>query len=163
MSQQLDLLCRDQRPQGFVEGTSFQQVPYPQHGFQGIQRFTDEVLGAQRQGAQASVAGGVGGEHEDRQVFAVRDASVELFEYRKAIELRHVQVENDQVRLEAVEQVQGSQRLGAAQHVGQPLAHQQLFHQIEIGPLVVDDQNAQVGVHTGSGKYWSRWARNEGT
>ena len=80
-----------------VEAARVQEVSNPQHDLEAVERLRQEVLGAGLEGALLRVAGRVGREHQNRQedVFG----NVRLLDDRDPVQVRHHQVEQDEIGL----------------------------------------------------------------
>src|SRR3712207_4775466 len=109
-----------------MEGASLEEVPYPKQNLAGIERFREEVARAHRERALLRFGSDVCGKHDDRQVRVRRDARLELLEDGEAVEVRHVQIEQHQIRMEAHEERQSLTCVLRAFHVREPRSLQQL-------------------------------------
>ena len=82
-----------------VEKAVLEQIVDPQDDLEMIERLGHQVLRAHRQRAPLRVDRDVRREHEDRQVISLRDRGLELLDDAKAVEMRHVQVEQHEIGL----------------------------------------------------------------
>ena len=80
-----------------VEGAGVEEVLDPQQHLQPIEGFRQEILGAGFQRALLGLDGRVRGEHEDRQEHGL--GNPKLPDDRDLVQVRHHQVEQDQIRL----------------------------------------------------------------
>jgi hypothetical protein len=121
-----------------------QEVPDPQQDLELLERLRQEVLCARRQGLALRLQRRVGREDEHGQEHVRGDLVAELAEHRETVEMRHHEVEQDEVGAELPEQVEGSAGVGGR---GQALVAgilKQALHEEHVGRLVVDDQDPRV-------------------
>ena len=67
---------------------------------------------------------------------------VQFVDHLQAVHVRHVQIEQHQVRGEILEHRRRFARIVGAVQVDEPGSLQQAFEQLDVGGLVVHDQNA---------------------
>ena len=90
----------------------------------------------------AGAAAGVCGEHDHRQELPRVGQARQLLQQRIAVQFRHLQIQQDQVRRECRHQAHDPLRVGGGDHLLEAFALQQVFEQPHIGRLVVDDEDA---------------------
>src|SRR6185436_862674 len=83
-----------------VKHPCLQKVSNAQEYFTGIERLCDEILGAEGKRASFRFRRRVAGQHQDRDVTRPHHAGSELLQNGKAIQVRHVKIEQNQIRLE---------------------------------------------------------------
>jgi hypothetical protein len=66
-----------------------------------VEWLADEILGAKGKSAALHISAVVGGDHDHRHVIRAPGTANYFFENRESILLAHVQVEKDQIRIEA--------------------------------------------------------------
>ena len=110
-----------------VEMARLQQVADAQQHLELLERLGEEVAGTRRQRAALGLQRDIRRQDEDGHVRIGRDLAAELLEDGEPVEVRHHQVEQDEVRLEVVAGV-----------LQQPL------HEQHVGRLVVDDEDPRL-------------------
>src|SRR6266508_741219 len=83
---------------------NLQHVVNPEENLLQIEGFGEEVLRSSGQSFPLDLGRDVGGEYQDGQIAARRDQSCQLVHHLEAVEVRHEQVQKDQVRLELCQQ-----------------------------------------------------------
>jgi hypothetical protein len=111
----------------------------------GVERLDDEIARAQRERPVAHLRGDVGGEHEHRSVFTGHGQASQVGQHLEAVPMRHVQVEEDQVRAELIHERQDLTRIGRAHELAVPGRGEQRLEQVEVRLLVVDEQDPAPG------------------
>jgi hypothetical protein len=77
-----------------------EEIADPEHDLELLERLREEVVRPGRQRSPLRVERRVCREHKDGDVFAARDHGSHLPQHRDAVQVRHEQVEEDQVRVE---------------------------------------------------------------
>src|SRR4026209_2648744 len=77
-----------------------EKIVDPQDHFRMIERFRDQILRAEHQGAAFGLDGDICGQDENREIVVRGNRRVEPFYDGKSIQMRHVQVEKHQIGLE---------------------------------------------------------------
>ena len=88
-----------------VAEAGLQQVADPQHDLDGVERLGEKVPGPHRERFLAALREHVRRQHEDGEVSMMSKARREPSEHAEAVEVRHVQVEQQQVGLIAFEEL----------------------------------------------------------
>jgi len=132
--------------QAHVEHPCREQVGYAQRSLDHVDGLVQEVVSAEGQGRLPGAGRGVGGDHELGNEVRARDSDRQPSQHLEAIQVRHVQVEHDQVRSEVVEVVQHPPRVGGRHDVPVPLADQDTVDQVEVRLFVVHDDDPRPGV-----------------
>ena len=108
-----------------------------------MERLADEVLRAARQRLTLRSLAQITGQHQDREVARLRDL-VQLIEHRQTIHVRHVQVEQNQIRPETHVRFGNLPRIHRAFDAAEAGALQHSAQERDVLRLVVDDQDARV-------------------
>jgi len=122
--------------------THAQQVANAQHDLSAIQRFDQEVIGAEQKGAVPSGTTRVASEDDYGEEAEAFTCAAESPEHLLAIDAGHVQVEEDDVRLEVPEHVLDLPRVSEGANLRHGVA-QEFLEQKDIRRLVINDQNAR--------------------
>src|SRR4030095_14983250 len=83
-----------------MEKPILQQVFHAQHHLGVIERLRDEILRACEKRAPLCLRGDIGREHQNRKIAVRGYGRLEQLHHRKAIKIRHVQIEQHNVGLE---------------------------------------------------------------
>src|SRR5712664_79402 len=123
-----------------VHPPSGQKVSHPEHYLLAVERLREVVVSSHVQRLSASNRSDVAGQHHHRQEAQPAADIPELLEDRKAVGRRHVQVEEDKIRLEFVEYLLGLGRVRqASNHRGLALEEPLEHHDVVL--VVVHDQD----------------------
>ena len=95
-----------------VQPACFEEIADAQQDLELLERLGEKVPRARREGPSLRLRGRVGRQHDDRQVGVGGDLRLELSEHRHPVEVRHHQVEQDEVRLEVTIERQDAARIG---------------------------------------------------
>ena len=95
-----------------VQPARLEEIADAQQHLELLERLGEKVPRARRQGPSLRLRGRVGRQHDDRQVGVGGDLRLELSEHRHPVEVRHHQVEQDEVRLEVTIERQDATRIG---------------------------------------------------
>ena len=124
-----------------VQLARHEQVADPQERFDAVERLGEEVAGAHRQRALLDRGRVVGGHDEDRQVAFGGEQGANGLHHLEAVHVRHVEVEDDQVRPDLGEPRDRVARIGDAAHVLTASAAQQPIEHPHVPRLVVHDED----------------------
>ena len=133
-----------------VQGAGLEQVGDPQQDLGAVEGLGEEVLGAGGQGPLPDFGGDIGGEDEDGQEPAFGHQALEGLHEGEAVEVRHVQVEQDQVGEGTGAAGDRLVGVGKAVHPADPVV-EEAFEQGDVGGQVVDDDHGGVGCRSGGG------------
>ncbi len=97
---------------------SLQQILHPKLYLGPVERLGEKVMGAVRQCLLLRLRCVVAREHENWQIVIVRDHRGELIHSGKAVDVRHMEVEHDQVRPDLLEHLQDVARVAQAGNIG---------------------------------------------
>ena len=128
-----------------VELASVEKVLDAKEGLDLVERLGHEVLGAGSERAMLGLHGHVGRQDENRQVLVRGNHGLELPEHTNPVEVRHQQVEQDQVGPERLVELQDTAGVRRALEVPIPGGLEQPLEQPDIGRLIVDDQDLRRG------------------
>ena len=126
-----------------IEEPRLEQRADPEQDFVGVERLVDEVFGAARQRLASCLRRHVAGEHQDRQVGGLDDL-VELVHHCEAVQVRHVKVEQDEIRPVLHVQRRRFARVVRAVERVKPARSQHATQDFHVAGLVVDDEDARV-------------------
>ena len=111
-----------------------------------VERLGEEVAGAEGQRLQARLAVGLRAEHHHRRRL-LAPAFAQQFEHPVAVEVRHADVEEDQFgQALLLQQRQQAARVVEALHVAVAVVFEQVEEQFDVDRVVVQHQQAGVGV-----------------
>ena len=115
-----------------------EEIPHSQANFSAVQRLGQEIVGAEEESAVSRNRPVISGEHDHWQK-AQRSASApEAAQNLKAVWLRHVEVQQEQVGLEVGEGLLGRLRVSyAADFIGD--IGKKALDQLDVGDIVVHD------------------------
>ena len=123
-----------------VEHPRLEQVVDAQHDLDGVERLGDEVARAHLQCALLHRRVAVAGDDQHGQRAARRQQVPQLLEDLEPVELRHVEVEDQQVGLAVAQQRQGLERIGGGVDAAVAAAVQEAGEQGQVLRLVVEDR-----------------------
>jgi len=129
-----------------VEKLDLQHVPDPEQGLVDVERLRKEVVRPACQSPLPRLAGCVPRENEDRDVRAPGQQQLQRSHDLEPVDVRHQQVEEDQIGLELSDQVRDLARVGGALDVPIPGLPQGPLQQADVGLLVVHDEDARTGL-----------------
>ena len=124
-----------------VQEARDEQVADAQQRFDGVERLVEEVLGAGPERALANLDTEIGRHNENGEIALVAEQPLQLCHHAEAIEARHVQVQQNQVRTDLADQrrhlLRGRRRV-------EPVVsgrRQQPLEQSDVRRLIIDDQD----------------------
>ena len=124
-----------------IEPPRVEQVADAQERLELLERLREEVARPRVERLAPGLQQGVGRQHEDRHVRVAGDLGLEELEQGEAVEVRHHEVEQDQVGLELAVQVERPARIGRAGQLAVSGRAEQALEQPDVGRLVVHDQD----------------------
>jgi hypothetical protein len=122
----------------------FQRISDTKKGFELIKRLDQELGCADRQGAPLSFFVYIGSQHNDRQK-NVRWIGAKRLKNSKAVDVRHHQIEQDQIGIEDAAGLKGAAGVGDGFESCVAGIRQHFLEQSDIGRFVVDDENFHLG------------------
>ena len=128
-----------------VQRARLEQVAHPQQHLGAVERLGEKVLGAGGQRAFLCVGAEIGGEHDHRQEHAFGERGAECGEHGDAIEMGHVEVEEEQVGLELQAPLDRLPRVRERVHLGHARGFQHPLEQPHVRFLVVDHEDPRLG------------------
>jgi hypothetical protein len=126
-----------------VEKPRFEQRPDTQQDLVGLKRLADEILRAARERLPLGLRRFVGRQNQDGKVSGLGDF-VQLPHDLESIEVRHVQVEEDQVRPVPDVQLRRFARIRRALESCETGACKDALEDFDIARFIVDDENPGV-------------------
>ena len=124
-----------------------EEVLDPQQHLQPVEGFRQEILGAGLQGALLRVAGRVGREDQDRQEHVL--GNLKLPDDRDPVQMRHHQIEQDQIGLRLGVQGEHLPRIRGASDLTVADVRQHPLQEPHVRRLVVDDEDSGLGENRG--------------
>ena len=123
-----------------VEDPDLQQVANPANDFGNIKRFAEKVAcaGGQRSLPDCGVIHG--GQYQNRNI-GIGLHFLQLFHDAKAVQLRHVEVQQNQFGFFLLVDTEDFLGVLGAEYIGVAFLAQNLLEQHHVGGLVVDNQN----------------------
>ncbi len=119
-----------------------EQVLHPLEYLGGVKRLRDEILGAHGERPALRIPLLVAGEDQDRPVLVLRDPQRQLPHHLETVDVRHVQVQQDEIRLECQEKGQRLAGVLDAAAVFISRLAKNALQEPDVGGFIVDDQNA---------------------
>jgi hypothetical protein len=141
-----------------VEAARVQEVADPQHDLETVEGLGEEILGAGLERPLLGVAGRVGGQDEDRQEDVV--GNPELLDDRDPIQVRHHQIEQDQVGLELAVETEHLSGIRGALDLAVAGLRQHALEESHVRRLVVDDEDPRLGRICFAHRYLTARARS---
>ncbi len=118
------------------EVTCLEEIPHPQANFSAVQGLGQEIVGAEEESAVSSDRPVISGEHDHWQKAQRSTSAPEAAQNLQSVWLWHMEVQQEQVRLEVGEGPLGRLRVSyAADLVGD--IGQKALDQIDVSGLVV--------------------------
>ena len=141
-----------------IEAARIEEVPDAQHDLEAVEGLRQEILGAGLEGALLRLAGRVGREDEDRleDVFG----NLQLLDDGDPIQVRHHQVEQDQVGLELAGQGEDLPRIRGALDLAVASLRQHALEEPDVRGLIVDDEDSGLNRVRLSHRYLTALARS---
>ena len=124
-----------------VEETGRQKIADSQQHLVVVERFGEEILGAAGERSLLCLVREVRRHDEDRQIAVGRNQMAEPLHDLETVDLGHPQIQQQEIGLELGEQTQHLGRIGGARHALVAAAREDLLEELDVGELVVDDQN----------------------
>ena len=118
----------------------FEQILDAQQHLDGVERLGEKIRGADGQRATLGFEPDVGGQHEDGHALRRHEILRELLHHAEAVEVRHVQVEQDEVGLARLTQREHPARIGRGDDLRVTAELEQVFEERDVHGLVVDDE-----------------------
>jgi len=106
-----------------------------------VERLQQEVIGAEDESAVASHVTAVRGQHDHWKVAKAEAGATEAAENLETIWIRHVEVEQDEVRLILGEDSLHLARVGQSPNIVD-MAGEVMTEQLDVDRIVVDDQHS---------------------
>ena len=130
-------------PEVEVEVSRVEEILDPQEHLDPVKRLGQEVLGAGLQRALLRLGGRIGREDQDREIDILGD--LKLSHDGDPIQIRHHQVEQEQIRL--ILTVQGEHLPGIRGAANLPIAGlgQRALEEPNVRRLIVDDEDSRLG------------------
>ena len=128
-----------------VQRARLEQVAHSQQHLGAVERLGEKVLGAGGQRAFLRVGAEIGGEHDHRQEHAVGQRGAQRGEHGDAVEMGHVEVEEEQVGLELQAPLDRLARVRERVHLAHAGGFQHALEQPHVRFPVVDHENPRVG------------------
>ena len=138
------------------EPPRFEQIVNPQQNFVRIERLRQKVLGPERQRLLFRLRSNIGGQYHDGQVGIVRDSGTQLCQEGKPVQLRHHQVEQNQIGFIYREEFEYFPWISSLCKVGITPSLQYPLQQQDVGGLIVYDQNSAFLQYLFSGQWKPR-------
>ncbi|MNZ90793.1 hypothetical protein D3C78_1097640 [compost metagenome] len=110
-----------------------------------VEGLGQEVAGAERQGVEPGVAVGLRAEHDHRRRL-LAPARLELLEHLMAVQVRHADVQQDQVGQARLQQGRQLARVGEPVQVGVALLLEHVQQQLDVDRVVVQHQDARLQI-----------------
>jgi hypothetical protein len=149
--QYIDVLLQLKR-----EPPRFEQMINPQQTFARVERLRQKVLGPERQRLLFRLRCNIGGQYHDGQVGIVRDSGTQLCQEGKPVQLRHHQVEQNQIGFIYREEFEYFPWISSLCEVGITAGLQYPLQQQDIGGLIVYDQDSAFLQYLFSGQWKPR-------
>ena len=127
-----------------IEVAHLEEVADAQDDLGRVERLVDEVLGAHREGALLQMGVGVRRDEDDGQVAVGGQQRRELVEHPEAIEVGHVEVEQDQVGTMLLEQRARLLRVRGRDDALESGAPQQPVDDVDVLDLIVNGEDARL-------------------
>ena len=125
-----------------VQKSCLKQVADSQKDLVGIQRLGQKILSTLAKRALPSFRGDIRSENENRQIFAGRKRGLDLGDERKAVHVRHVEIQQDDVGLGGMQEFQRFARVrGAHDRAGLGIGEGSL-QKAHVGNLIIHDEKA---------------------
>ena len=127
-----------------IQEPGLEQRADPEHDFIARERLVQKVFGPTRQRLALGLLRDVAGEHQDREVGCLDDL-VERVHHCEAVEMRHVKVEQDEVRPVLEVHRDRVPRVAGREDASETAALEQTAQYFNAGWLVIHDQNSRFG------------------
>ena len=135
-----------------VELPGDEQVANPQQRFDAVERLGEEIARPHRQRALLHRRRVVGGDDQHRQVALDGEQRPQRLHHLEAVEVGHVQVEDDQVRPRDRHLPIDLARVGEGGDVAAAGGEQRIEH-AHVGRLVVDDEDSRRAQDVANGNH----------
>src|SRR5437899_3554549 len=141
-----------------VELTCVKEIAHAQHDLFALERLGEEVVSPKDQRAVAGDLAGIAREHDHRQIAEALARTAKPSQHFETVGIRHVEIEQDDIRLELEEHLLDLTRVGEGADLVADAGENGLEEE-DIRLLVIDDENAAAhvleaaGVSTGTVKW----------
>ena len=132
-----------------MQGPGCEEVLDPDQHFVHVERLGDEVRRSHRQRALARLGRVIPRQHQDGEILGCGHPGPEALHHGYAVDLGHVEVQQQDVGFDLSEPRNGNPWIGDGRDLPVARDSQHALQDLHVGWLVVDDQDARVGIAGG--------------